>query len=335
MTSAVTRAIAAVKPGPVDAPDSFVEIDLELPELGAHDLLVEVKAVSVNPVDVKVRASFDPSDGPKVLGFDAAGTVLATGAAAIDFAAGDDVYYAGSVARPGSNAERQVVDGRLVGHKPATLDFAQAAAMPLTTITAWESLFDQLHLTPESSGHLLVVGAAGGVGSMVTQLARARTAVSVIATAARGESADWAREMGAHDVVDRHRLEAEVAAIAPAGVRWIFSPFSAGNAETYARLLTVRGEVVAIDEPEGLDILPLKQKSQSWHWEFMFTRPLHEPDSTHQRDLLDQAAQLLDDGAIRTTMNRRLSPINADTLREAHRLVESSSATGKVVVTSA
>lgn len=324
--------IAATENGPVDAPQSFVEIDLELPDLGAHDLLVAVKAVSVNPVDVKVRASFDPSGGPKVLGFDAAGTVLTIGAEVIDFTVGDDVYYAGSIARPGSNAERQVVDSRIVGHKPAELDFAQAAAMPLTTITAWELLFDRLRLTEESRGHLLVVAGAGGVGSMVTQLARALTDVTVIATAARGESADWARQMGAQHVVDRHRLRAEVAAIAPEGVSWIFSPFSAGNVKTYADLLVVRGEVVAIDEPAGLDTLPLKEKSQSWHWEFMFTRPLHEPESSYQHELLDQAAQLLDEGTIRTTMNRRLSPITPETLRESHRLVETSSVIGKVVV---
>jgi NADPH2:quinone reductase len=332
MASGTTRDIAAMRNGPVDAPESFVEIELKLPELDLHDLLVEVKAVSVNPVDVKVRASFDTSDGPRVLGFDAAGTVLAIGAEVIDFAVGDDVYYAGSIARPGSNAERQVVDSRIVGHKPATLDFAQAAALPLTTITAWESLFDKLGLTETSSGHLLVVGGAGGVGSMVTQLARALTDVTVIATAARGESADWARQMGAQHIVDRHQLKAEVATLAPAGVRWVFSPFSSGNAQTYAELMVVRGEVVAIDDPEGLDILPLKEKSQSWLWEFMFTRPLHEPESTHQHELLNQAAQLVDDGAIRTTMNRRLSPINTDTLREAHRLVETSSVIGKVVV---
>ncbi len=204
--------------------------------------------------------------------------------------------------------------------------------MPLTTITAWESLFDKLRLTEGSNGHLLVIGGAGGVGSMVTQLARALTDVTVIATAARGESADWARQMGAQHVVDRDNLKEEVAEIAPEGARWIFSPFSAGNAQNYADMMVVHGEVVAIDEPEGLDILPLKEKSQSWHWEFMFTSPLHEPESSHQRELLNQAAQLLDEGAIRTTLNRRLSPINTDTLREAHRLVESSAVIGKVVV---
>ncbi len=334
MAAETTRAIAALRSGPVDAPDSFVEIDIELPEVGDHDLLVEVRAVSVNPVDVKVRASFDASQGPKVLGYDAAGIVLAIGSQVVDFAVGDGVYYAGSIDRPGSNAEQQVVDSRIVGHMPHSLDFAQAAAMPLTTITAWESLFDHLRLTRDSAGYLLVVGAPGGVGSMVTQLARARTDVTVIATAARGESARWVRSLGAHRIVDRHRLAVEVRAIAPHGVNWIFSAFSAGQAQTYADLMGVNGEVVAIDEPEGLDTLPLKQRSQTWHWEFMFARPLYRPESTYQHELLNQVADAVDSGKVETTLSRRLSPMTVDTLREAHRLVETSAGIGKVVVES-
>ncbi len=333
-TTTTTRAIAALESGPVDAPGSFVEIDLELPELGDHDLLVEVRAVSVNPVDVKLRASFDAAQGPKVLGYDAAGIVLAIGSEVMDFAAGDGVYYAGSIGRPGSNAEQQVVDSRIVGHMPHSLDFAQAAAMPLTTITAWESLFDKLRLTTDSAGYLLVVGAPGGVGSMVTQLARARTDVTVVATASRGESSRWVRSLGAHRIVDRHRLSDEVKEIAPQGVNWIFSAFSGGQAQIYAELMGVGGEVVAIDEPEGLDTLPLKQKSQTWHWEFMFTRPLYRPESTYQHDLLNQVAHAIDSGQVRSTLNQRLSPMSVETLREAHRLVESSAGIGKVVVES-
>jgi zinc-binding alcohol dehydrogenase family protein len=331
MTASTTRAIAVTKGGPVDAPESFVEIELELEEIGAFDLLVEVKAVSVNPVDAKTRRAFS-GEKPKVLGFDAAGTVIEIGSSVDHFAVGDDVYYAGTLARAGSNADRQVVDSRIVGHKPEDLDFAEAAAMPLTSITAWESLFDHLALTKSSTGHLLVVGGAGGVGSMITQLARALTDVTVIATASRPESAEWARSMGAHHVVDRHELIAGVNAIAPNGVKWIFSSFSAGNAQNYADLLTVRGAVVAIDGPEGLDTLPLKPKAQSWHWEYMFARPLHEPESTYQRELLDRLHQLVDDGTVRTTVTQRLSGLTTDTLREAHRLIESSASIGKVVV---
>lgn len=331
MTASTTRAIAVTKGGPVDAPESFVEIELQLPNVGPFDLLVEVKAVSVNPVDVKVRAGFS-GDEPKVLGFDASGTVIATGPNVDHFSVGDDVFYAGTLARPGSNADKHVVDSRIVGHKPEDLDFAEAAAMPLTSITAFEALIDHLRLTKNSTGQLLVIGGAGGVGSMVTQLARALTDVTVIATASRPESAEWTRSMGAQHVVDRHKLTDEVRAIAPDGVNWVFSPFSAGNAQTYADLMVVRGVVVAIDEPEDLDIRPLKRKSQSWQWEFMFTRPLYEPESTYQRKLLERVAHLVDDGTIRTTLTQRLSPLTADTLREAHRIVETSGAIGKIVV---
>lgn len=331
MTASTTRAIAVTKGGPVDAPESFVEIELQLPEIRPFDLLVDVKAVSVNPVDVKLRASFSGAE-PRVLGFDASGTVIAIGSSVDHFAVGDDVFYAGTFDRPGSNADKQVVDSRIAGHKPEDLDFAAAAAMPLTSITAWESLFGQFALTKNSTGHLLVIGGAGGVGSMVTQLARALTEISVIATASRPGSVEWSRSMGAHHVVDRHKLVDEVNAIAPEGVNWIFSPFSAGNAQIYADLMVVRGAVVAIDEPEGLDILPLKRKSQSWNWEFMFTRPLYEPESTEQREILEEVAHMVDDGTVRTALNQRLSPMNANTLREAHRLVEGSGSIGKVVV---
>jgi NADPH:quinone reductase len=331
MTSNTTRAIAVTEGGSVDAPGSFVEIELQLPDIGPFDLLVDVKAVSVNPADVKMRAGFSGEE-PNVLGFDASGTVLSIGSSVDHFAAGDDVFYSGTFARPGSNADKQIIDSRIVGHKPEDLDFAAAAAMPLTSVTAWESLFGHFALTKNSTGHLLVIGGAGGVGSMVTQLARALTEVTVIATASRPESVEWCRSMGAHHVVDRHKLIDEVTAIAPDGVNWIFSPFSAGNAQIYADLMVVRGAVVAIDEPEGLDILPLKRKSQSWNWEFMFTRPLYEPESTEQREILEEVAHLVDDGTIRSALNQRLSRMNADTLREAHRLVEGSASIGKVVV---
>jgi NADPH2:quinone reductase len=331
-TPTSTRAIVATSSGPVDAPTSFVELELELEPMRAHDLLVEVRAVSVNPVDVKVRASFDADAAPKVLGFDAAGVVVATGPEVTTYSEGDEVYYAGVINRPGSNATYQLVDERLVGRKPATLDFAEAAALPLTTLTAWETLFERFRLTRESEGTLLVMAGAGGVGSMVTQLARKLTNVTVIATASRPESTAWCTEMGAHRVVNHHHLLEEVKAVAPDGVNWIFSPFSAGNVEAYAELMAAYGEVVAIDEPEGLDILALKSKSQTWHWEFMFTRALFDPTSTLQREHLNAVAELIDKGTLRSTMTQRLAPIGVEALREAHRQVESSSSVGKVVV---
>ncbi|OLR92660.1 zinc-binding alcohol dehydrogenase family protein [Actinokineospora bangkokensis] len=325
-TPNTTRAVAALRPGTVDDPDSFVEVDLDLPAPGPHDLLVEVRAVSVNPADHKVRSSFD-GDAPKVLGYDAAGVVVAAGERVGAFAVGDEVYYAGSIARPGTNARLHLVDERIVGHKPATLDFAEAAALPLTAITAWETLFDRMRLTADSTGTLLVVAGAGGVGSMVIQLARALTGVTVVATASRPESRRWALDLGAHSVVDHRELRSAVS-----GVDWVFSPFSAGNVETFAQIMGVGGQVVAIDEPEGLDTLPLKAKSQTWTWELMFTRPLHDPESTAQRELLDEVARLVDAGTLRTTLTQRLGPISPDTLRAAHRAVEGSGMVGKVVV---
>lgn len=327
-----TRAIAATSPGDIDAARSFEQVEIQLDPVGPHDLLVEVRAVSVNPADVKVRASFDEEEAPKVLGFDAAGVVVNIGTEVTAFAAGDEVYYAGNIARTGSNAAYQLVDERVVGHKPASLDFAQAAAVPLTTITALETLFERMRLTWDSDGTLLVMGGAGGVGSMLIQLARRLTRLTIIATASREESRAWAERMGAHHVVNHHQLREEVTAVAPDGVDHIFSPFSAGNVETYADLMRVHGQVVAIDEPEGLDLLPLKAKSQSWHWELMFSRPLFDPTSTAQHELLEAAARLFDDGTLTSTLTRTLSPLSTDTLREAHRLVESSAMIGKVVV---
>jgi zinc-binding alcohol dehydrogenase family protein len=217
-----TLAIAAIQGGSIEAPQIFAEIELELEPRGPFDLLVEVEAVSINPVDVKIRAALTAAQAPRVLGFDAAGTVLEIGEQVTDFTVGDDVYYAGTLARPGTNAELHVVDSRVVGHKPESLDFAQAAALPLTAITAWETLFDHFRLGHDSSGHLLVMGGAGGVGSMVTQLARALTDATVIATASRPESIAWAKAMGAHHVIDRHDLPAQIRKIAPAGVNWVF-----------------------------------------------------------------------------------------------------------------
>lgn len=335
MNPSTTSAIVSLRPGPVDQDDCFVEVELEVPAPGPHDLLIDVRAVSVNPVDTKVRSAFDPADADatgKVLGFDAAGVVTAVGAQVTAYAVGDEVYYAGSIARPGSNAALQLVDERIVGHKPTSLDFAQAAALPLTTITAWETLFDRLGLDAESEGTLLVMAGAGGVGSMVIQLARALTRLTVVATASRPESATWARDLGAHHVVDHHDLLAQVRGVAPQGIDYVFSPYSAGNVETYVELMNVHGQVVAIDEPEGLELLPLKQKSQAWHWELMFTRPLFAPEDTYQRELLDEVARLVDAGVLRTTMTTRLSPISAANLREAHRRVETSGVIGKIVL---
>ncbi len=327
-----TRAVASLQPGDIEAISSFVDVEIDLEAVGSHDLLVEVRAVSVNPVDLKTRVAFDKATAPKVLGYDAAGVVLGTGDGVTAFAVGNEVYYAGTLARQGTNAAHHLVDERIVGHKPASLSFAGAAAVPLTTITAWETLFDRMRLTSDSSGTLLVMGGAGGVGSMVTQLARQLTGVTVIATASRDSSSQWATTMGAHHVVNRHNLKDEVTRVAPGGVNHIFSSFSTGNEQVYADLMPVHGQVVAIDGPKGFDISPLKQKAQSWHWESMFARPMFQPESAAQQRLLNEAARLFDDGVLKSTLTQTLHGINADSLREAHRQMEGSTMVGKLVV---
>jgi zinc-binding alcohol dehydrogenase family protein len=318
---------------PVDSPDSLIDVELPVPEPGPHDLLVRVNAVSVNPVDVKVRARNDPAGATKVLGYDAAGVIEAVGADVTLFAPGDAVYYAGSIDRPGTNADFHLVDERLVGHLPETLDFAHAAALPLTAITAWEALFDRFALSRQATGRLLILGAAGGVGSILVQLARTLTDLTVIGTASRPDSQGWVSGLGAHHVVDHHGdLTANAHAVAPEGVDYIFTPHSRGNVDAFAALLRPGGHITAIDEPEGLDLRLLKTKSLSWHWEYMFTRPLFAPDDQAHHELLDDLARLIDKGTIRSTLTTQLQPMNAGTLREAHRLVETGRTIGKIVV---
>ncbi|HEY0260659.1 MAG TPA: zinc-binding alcohol dehydrogenase family protein [Lacisediminihabitans sp.] len=315
--------------------DALVDLELPVPSPARHDLLVAVFAVSVNPADVKLRAGSAPGGEARILGFDAAGVVRAVGDGVTLFAPGDEVYYAGSVDRPGSDAEFQLVDERLVGRKPATLSFEDAAAMPLTTITAWEVLFERLRLTDNSGGTMLVIGASGGVGSMILQLAkRLVPGLRLIATASRPEAEEWVRRLGA-DAVVNHRgdLVAQVLETAPHGVDYLFTSHSEGQIETYAAIVKPFGHIVGIDDPEVLDVTPLKDKSIAWHWEFMFTRPVQQtPDMVDQHELLDQVAFLVDAGRIVSTATTRLSPLDAERLREAHRLVESGSVIGKVVV---
>jgi len=326
------RAVGFWKALPISNPESLVDAEVPVPTPGPHDLLVRVEAVSVNPADVKSRSGSDPK-GFRILGYDAAGVVTAVGDAVTLFAVGDEVYYSGQIDRPGSNAQFQAVNENIVGHKPASFDFAEAAALPVATLTAWEILFDHFGLTEHSTGTLLMVGAAGGVGSMVLQLARARTRLTVVGTAGRGDSKRWATEMGAHHVVDRHDLVASVHAVAPDGVEYLVSPFSKGNIDAYAELIRPLGHIAATDEPEGLDLLPLKPKSVTWHWELIFTRPILLPDDTYQHELLEETAKLVDAGRVRSVATTRLGPLDARTMRDAHARVESSAAIGKVVVT--
>ncbi|HSZ38980.1 MAG TPA: zinc-binding alcohol dehydrogenase family protein [Trebonia sp.] len=312
----------------ITADGQLTDASVPVPDPGPRDLLVRVAAVSVNPVDTKVR----PGRAGRILGYDAAGTVVAAGPEVTRFAVGDEVYYAGDITRPGSNAEFQAVDERITGRKPSSLSFADAAALPLTTITAWETLFDHLRATPESAGDFLIVGAPGGVGSILTQLARTQTRLRVIGTAGRTESAAWVREMGAHETVDRHDLAAEVRRVAPGGVDWLFTSYSRGQIPVYAEVLRPFGHIVAIDD-EHEDSYPLKSKSLTWHWEFMFARSSHQAgDLGVQGALLDRVAALVDKGVLRTTATRRMAGITAATLAEAHRLAESGGVIGKIVL---
>ncbi|OBG42477.1 zinc-binding alcohol dehydrogenase family protein [Mycolicibacterium fortuitum] len=317
---------------PIDDPDALRDIEIARPKLRPHDVLVHVHAVSVNPVDIKRRQSLQPSATPTILGFDAAGTVEAVGAQVSTLGVGDEVWYAGDVTRPGTNAEYHAVDERLVARKPTTLSFAEAAALPLTTITAWETLFERFGLGTDSTGDLLILGAAGGVGSAMIQLAKARTQVRVIATASRDESRQWCRTLGADVVVDHHALRDQVLGVAPDGIDYLFSPHSRGNVQVYADIVRPFGHITAIDEPEGLDLLPLKSKSIAWHWELMFTRSMFDYDMIAQQRLLADAAAMVDAGTLRSTLTTAIDQFDADGLRQAHRLVESGAMVGKVVV---
>lgn len=333
------KAFGYNKPQPVTAADSLVEFEAPVPTLRPRDLLVRVGAVSVNPVDVKQRAGAAPPEGTtRILGFDAVGIVEAVGPEARLFRPGDAVFYAGAIDRPGSNAELQAVDERIVGRKPASLSVAEAAALPLTAITAWELLFDRLKVpygVKAGGAALLIVNGAGGVGSILTQLARRLTGLTVIATASRPESIDWCRQMGAHHVIDHHRpLDEEIARIGIPEVQYVAGlTGTERHLPAIVRALAPQGALALIDDPATLDIAPLKRKSLSVHWELMFTRPLFgTPDMIRQHELLNEVADLVDAGVLRTTLRRNVGAISADNLREAHALVESGRSIGKVVL---
>lgn len=316
---------------PVTDPDSLGDLSLPVPSPSGRDILVQVDGVSINPVDVKVRAGSPASGDRRILGYDAVGEVVALGDQATRFEVGDRVFYAGQIDRPGTNSRFHLVNENIVGHAPASLSGAEAAALPLTVITAWEALFDKLRLDDRSEGTLLVIGAAGGVGSLIIQLAKALTKLTVIAVASRQESAEWVTQMGADHVVGRD-FAGEVAKIAPNGVDYVFTSFTPGNVRAIADVIRPRGEVVSIDETGG-SIDALKAKSVTWHWELMFTRPVTDPADHYQHELLEQVAELVDSGVIRTTMTEHLTPLDAATMRRAHEIVESSQTIGKVVVT--
>jgi zinc-binding alcohol dehydrogenase family protein len=333
------KAVAYRTPLPSSDPNSLIDVELPEPVPQARDLLVRVQAISVNPVDTKIRQRVDPQGADKVLGWDVAGTVVAVGGEVSLFKPGDEVFYAGAIDRPGGNAELQAVDERIVGRKPSSLDFAHAAAMPLTSVTAWELLFDRLGVPRDGTrpaGTVLIIGAAGGVGSIAVQLARKLTAATVIGTASREHSRDWVLGLGAHHVVDhRGDLAAQVKAIAPQGVDYVLSlTHTEQHFEAIVEVLKPQGRMGLIDDPSApLDITKLKQKSISLHWELMYTRSLfHTPDMQAQHQILNEVADLVDAGALRSTISDNLGTINAANLRKAHAQLESHGTTGKIVL---
>lgn len=332
------KAIGALQAHPISHEESLFEFEADKPVPGPRDLLIKVRAVSVNPVDTKVRSRIDGQlETPRILGWDAVGQIEAVGDAVEHFKPGDDVFYAGAINRDGSNAEYQLVDERLVGHKPASLTDAEAAALPLTTITAWEILFHRFGLTAENSKgkSLLVVGGAGGVGSIMIQLARQLTDLTVIATASRDETRNWVEKMGAHHAIDHRKpLGEELTRVGMPQVDYIATlTATETHLPTYPEIIAPQGHIAVIDDPDSLNIMPFKLKSITVHWELMFTRSLFQTDDMDkQRQLLNEASRLLNDGKLKSTLAETLSPIDAATLKTAHEKVESGSMVGKLVV---
>ena len=334
------KAVAYYQSLPADHPEALQDVQLAEPTPGAHDLLVEVRAISVNPVDTKIRLGVAPENGAaKVLGWDASGIVKAVGSEVTLFQPGDKVFYAGAIDRAGANSELHLVDERIVGHMPGSLSFAEAAALPLTAITAWELLFERLQVAEGSADQgqsLLIVGAAGGVGSILTQLARHLTGLTVIGTASRPETQAWVRDLGAHHVIDHSKpLSEELARIGIGQVTHVASLTQTD--QHYAQLvecLAPQGRLALIDDPlQPLDVMQLKRKSLSLHWELMFTRSLYQTaDMIEQHRLLERVSDLVDAGVIKTTLGEHFGTINAANLRRAHALLESGKAKGKIVL---
>lgn len=338
------KAVGYTKSLPVNDPESLTDIELPQPIATGHDLLVKVKAIAVNPVDYKIRQRVAPDDGSyKVIGWDAVGEVVATGESVTQFRPGDVVYYAGDLNRQGSNAEYQLVDERIVGTKPKSLSDAEAAALPLTTITAWELLFEHLAIrqqspdsTEKSNEVILVIGAAGGVGSILIQIAKAITGATIIATASRESSQAWVKKLGADHVVDHTQpLLPQVEALGIDQVTHIASLNGTESYfESYTDLLAPFGKIAMIDDPsKPLDVMKLKLKSQSLHIEFMFARSMfNAADMDEQSKLLNRVSDLVDQGYIQTTSGKNLGTINAENLKVAHAELESGKAIGKIVL---
>lgn len=333
------KAIGYYHPLPIDDAQALVELVLPTPELRPRDLLVRIQAISVNPADVKLRANAKPpTDMARILGYDAVGIVERAGPGARLFKPGDAVFYAGAIDRPGTYAELHAVDERIVGPKPQSLTPAQAAALPLTSLTAWELLFDRLRVPygqKPSGDVILIVNGAGGVGSILTQIARRLTGLTVIATASRPETAAWCRDMGADYVIDhRQPLDEGLKAIGIPQVRYVAGLTATDlHQKAIIEALAPQGELAMIDDPKTFDIVPFKRKSLSVHWELMFTRSLYDTaDMAEQHRILGEIAALVDSGVLRTTLREDYGPITVANLRRAHAAVESGRSIGKAVL---
>ena len=331
------KAIAYKENLPIENPASLQDIQLETPEVSGHDLLVEVKAISVNPVDFKIRqARISENEDWNVIGWDATGIVKAVGEKVSLFKPGDEVWYAGDLTRPGSNAEFQLVDERIVGKKPQSLSFGEAAALPLTTLTAWEMLFDRLEVerdNPEKS--ILVIGAAGGVGSILVQLAKQLTKLQVIGTASREETSDWLKNLGVDHVINhRNKLSEEISKHQLAEPDYVISlNATEQHKDEIVKLIKPQGKFGFIDDPKEMNVMPFKLKAVSTHIELMFTRSLFQTeDMIEQHNILNEVAELIDQGIIKSTLGEHFGQINAENLRKAHALLESGKAKGKIVL---
>mgnify|MGYP000720856399 CR=1 FL=1 len=358
------KAIGYLQPQAIEHKDALIDIELPMPKAFGRDLLVKVQAVSVNPVDAKIRASSAPNDGEhKILGWDAVGEVIATGDLAEFFNVGDQVWYAGDISRDGSNKEYQLVDERITGIKPKSLSNAEAAAMPLTTITAWELLFDRLDFTPlipnglnltyshnvnnksapnaqaidpaPPQPSILIIGAAGGVGSILTQLAAKLTNATVIGTASKPESQAWVSELGADHVINHHQpLLPQLQTIGLHSVTYVMSlTHTDQHFDQLVEVIAPQGKLALIDSPTDIDIMKLKTKCISLHWEFMFTRAMFNTwDIQKQHELLTTVSELIDSGLIKTTVGDSYGTINATNLKRAHTDIESNQTMGKIVL---
>lgn len=333
------KAVGYAETGPIDRPDALIDFEADTPTATGHDLLVRIEAISVNPVDTKIRRRRAPEDGKiDILGWDAAGEVVGVGEDVANFSIGDRVYYAGAVNRPGANSEFHLVDARIVGAAPRSVSTAEAAAMPLTALTAYEMLFDRLQINspiPGGKKTLLVIGGAGGVGSITIQLARALSDVTIIATASRPETKKWVEDLGAHHVITHAEpLGPQIEALGIGSVDFVYSTthshlYSAAVTE----FMTPQGRYGLIDDPETFDIIPFKPKAISVHWEFMFTRPMFETaDMQRQSDILNEVSGLIDAGKVQSTIAENFGAINAANLIKAHTLLESGRSKGKIVL---